>query len=141
MYREGRLGPMCGSGCRCGSGRSHDDCCGPIIEGTRPAPTAEALMRSRFTAFALGDHEYLRRSWASGKRPPQVRTEPARRWTSLEIVELVDGRELASTGVVEFRAHYELDGVSGVVHERSNFARESGRWVYVDGTAGEATDG
>ncbi len=75
------------------------------------------------------------RSWAAEARPRELRLDPQRMWTRLEILDVVDGRELATTGVVEFRAHHETDGVGGVVHERSNFGREHGRWVYLDGTA------
>ncbi|MEZ5246928.1 MAG: YchJ family metal-binding protein [Acidimicrobiales bacterium] len=112
-----------------------------MLDGSRPAATAEALMRSRFTAFAVGDVDHLERSWAPETRPSEIRVDPARRWTRLEILSVVDGRELAATGVVEFRAHYDVDGVTGRLHERSTFRREHGRWVYVagalDGAAGD----
>lgn len=94
-------------------------------------------MRSRFTAFATGDLGHLERTWAPESRPPQIRIDPGRRWTRLDVVSVIDGRELAASGVVEFRAHYEVDGVAGELHERSNFRREHGRWVYVDGVVGD----
>jgi SEC-C motif-containing protein len=108
------------------------ECCGPILDGSAPAVTAEALMRSRFTAFAVGDVDHLLASWAAETRPSDLRTDPQRTWTRLEILETVDGRELSATGVVEFLAHYEVGGSAGSVHERSDFRRERGRWVYVD---------
>jgi SEC-C motif-containing protein len=130
-----------GSVCPCGSGRAFAECCGPVLDGSRDAATAEALMRSRFTAFAVGDVDHLERSWAPETRPSQIRVDATRRWTRLEILSVVEGRELAATGVVEFRAQYEVDGVAGHLHERSNFRREHGRWVYVagavDGAAGD----
>jgi SEC-C motif-containing protein len=92
-------------------------------------------MRSRFTAFAIADRDHLERSWALETRPVEIRLDPARRWTRLEVLSVVDGRELAATGVVEFRAHYEIAGVAGELHERSNFRRDHGHWVYVDGNA------
>ena len=93
-------------------------------------------MRSRFTAFAVGDIGYLGRSWAPETRPARVTTDNAQRWTMLEIIDTVDGRELATSGMVEFRAHYEIGSVHGSVHERSSFRRHEGRWVYVDGVRG-----
>ena len=107
-----------------------------MLDQSRPAATAEALMRSRFTAFAVGDLDHLRRSWAPERCPSDLRVDAEQQWTRLEILEVVDGRELAATGVVEFRAHYEIDGVAGSLHERSTFRREHGRWVYVAGESG-----
>ena len=123
--------------CHCGRSGGFDSCCGPVIDGTRPAATAEALMRSRFTAFAIGDRGHLLESWAPEARPRELRLDADRRWTRLEILDIIDGRELSASGVVEFRAHYELDGVAGSVHERSTFRRERGRWVYVDGVSAD----
>ncbi len=88
-------------------------------------------MRSRFSAFATGDVAHLRRSWAAAACPAEVRIDHGRRWTRLEVLDVVAGRQLDTTGIVEFRAHYDDDGVAGVLHERSTFARERGRWVYV----------
>ena len=128
-YTPGVIGPEC----PCGSGRTLAECCGPVLEQSCPAATAEALMRSRFTAFAVGDLDHLERSWAPETRPGRIRLDPTRRWTRLEILSLVDGRELAATGVVEFRAYYDVGGMAGEIHERSNFRRDHGRWVYVGG--------
>ena len=92
--------------CPCGSGRPFDGCCGPILAGT-PAPTAEALMRSRFTAFSLGDVAHLERSWAPETRPANVTVDPDQRWVRLEVIDTVKGRQLDTDGVVEFRGHFE----------------------------------
>ena len=119
--------------CPCGSGRPFDDCCGPIVHGGVPAPTAEALMRSRFTAFALGLATHVETSWAPETRPADVRVEPDRRWTRLDILATERGRQLDADGVVEFRAHWEQGDRHGVLHERSRFRRDGARWVYVDG--------
>ena len=121
--------------CRCGSAAPFAECCGAILAGDWPAATAEQLMRSRFTAFAVGDVDYLLRSWAPETRPQRLTLEGGQRWTGLEILATVDGRELAAAGVVEFRAHYELGGVEGTLHERSSFRRHDGRWVYVGGSS------
>ena len=118
--------------CPCGTGRTFDECCGPVLAGT-PAATAEALMRSRFTAFSLGDVAHLTVSWAPETRPADVSVDPAQRWTRLEVIDTIAGRQLDTEGVVEFRAHFERDGRAGIRAERSRFRREAGRWVYVDG--------
>lgn len=120
--------------CPCGSGRPFDECCGPVLAGA-PATTAEALMRSRFTAFSLGDIVHLERSWAPETRPAVVTIDPAQRWVRLEVIDTVRGRQLDVEGVVEFRAHFERHGKAGIRAERSRFRREAGRWVYTDGEA------
>jgi len=96
------------------------------------AATAEALMRSRFTAYAVGDPDYLRRTWHPSTRPARLTLEPGHRWTRLDILDIERGGLFDSTGVVEFRAHYRESGRPGEVHERSRFVREDGHWVYVD---------
>ena len=106
---------------------------GPCISGARPAATAEALMRSRYTASVSGDADYLLYSWAPEHRPARLPLDVGRQWTMLEILDTDDGRELSSTGIVEFRAHYVDADRIGVLHERSRFGRHAGRWVYIDG--------
>ncbi|SCE87272.1 SEC-C motif-containing protein [Micromonospora matsumotoense] len=118
--------------CPCGTGLPYDDCCGPLHRGDGAAPTAEALMRSRFSAFAVGDPGYLLRSWHSRTRPSRLRLDPAQRWTRLEIVDRTRGGLLDSTGTVAFRAHYRDAGQPGIVDEHSRFVREDGSWVYLD---------
>ncbi len=92
-------------------------------------------MRSRFTAFARGDLEHLLRTWHPDTRPAELEPDPSRRWTALEIVDRSGGGLFDAEGVVEFRAHHREGPRTGVLHERSRFVRESGRWVYLDGTA------
>lgn len=101
--------------------------------GTTSAPTAEALMRSRFSAFAVGDVDYLLRTWDSTTRPRDLTLDPGQRWQRLEIVDTDGGGLLHTEGTVEFRAHYRQGGRRGVLHERSRFRREGGQWVYLDG--------
>lgn len=88
-------------------------------------------MRSRFTAFAVGDEPYLLRSWHSTTRPDQVRFVPGQVWTRLEILATVEGAALDSEGHVEFQAHHERAGRAGSLHELSRFVREDGAWVYL----------
>jgi SEC-C motif-containing protein len=90
-------------------------------------------MRSRFSAFAVGDAAYLLASWHPRTRPRTLQLDPDQQWLRLEILGTVDGGLLQAEGVVEFRAHYRLDGRRGVLGERSRFRREDGRWTYLDG--------
>jgi SEC-C motif-containing protein len=118
--------------CRCGSLSSLAMCCGPIVRSEKAAPTAERLMRSRFTAFALGDEAHLLRSWHESTRPASVRLVPGQRWTRLEVLATVAGELLDKEGEVEFCAHYERRGRPGVLHELSRFVRDDDRrWVYL----------
>ncbi|MFC0506292.1 YchJ family protein [Micromonospora costi] len=119
--------------CPCGSGHPYAQCCGPLHRGTADAPTAEALMRSRFSAFAVGDAAYLLRSWHESTRPARLDLDPAQRWIRLEIVDTAAGGLFDSTGTVAFRAHYRAGGSAGTLVERSRFVRTDGRWVYLDG--------
>jgi SEC-C motif-containing protein len=114
--------------CPCGS-PAYDDCCGPLHRGEAQAATPEQLMRSRFSAFALGDADHLWRTWHPRTRPEQVTLDRSTRWTRLEVLEATDD-------VVEFRAHHEGSTGSGVLHERSRFAHRAGRWFYLDGELG-----
>lgn len=117
--------------CPCGTGQSYVDCCGALHSGARTAATAEQLMRSRYSAFAVSDEDYLLRTWAAGHRPSSAGIDAADRWLKLEILATENGGMFHSEGVVEFRAYY----VGGVVHERSRFVRENGQWVYAEAEA------
>jgi SEC-C motif domain protein len=90
-------------------------------------------MRSRYTAFARGDAEHLRRTWHQDTRPAELELDPSLRWTGLEIVDRSGGGPFDVEGMVEFRAHHRSGPSTGVLQERSRFVRESGRWVYLDG--------
>jgi SEC-C motif-containing protein len=113
------------SACPCGSGQVFGRCCQPLHVGERQAETAEKLMRSRYSAYAVGDLDYVWRTWHPRTRPAEVSADEVE-WTSLEIVD-------ASADEVEFRAHYRHGGQTGTLHERSRFAVRAGRWFYVDG--------
>ncbi len=89
-------------------------------------------MRSRFTAFARGDVDYLLATWHPSTRPRSLDLDPDRRWTRLDIVDTLDGGPFDETGEVEFRAHYRDDATRGAQHERSRFAKQRGRWYYLD---------
>ena len=120
--------------CPCGSLLAYAVCCGPLLTGERHAETAEALMRSRYTAFAVADEAYLLRTWHPRTRPDRVGLEPAVRWTGLDVVRTDRGGPHDADGVVEFVATWvDPDDTSGRLHEVSSFARRAGRWVYVGG--------
>lgn len=118
--------------CPCGSGRSLDGCCGPALRGTPPA-TAEALMRSRYTAFVVGDAAYLLGSWHPGTRPETLELDPALRWRGLEIEDVESGGAGDKRGVVAFRARWRDGREDGALRERSRFVFQSDRWWYLDG--------
>ncbi len=117
--------------CPCDGAREYAHCCQPIHRGELEAATPEALMRSRYSAFALGLIDYLRHSWAPETCPVDLELDPAQRWTRLRILDApaVEGER----GVVHFRAHYRYGEERDFLEERSRFRREAGRWVYVDG--------
>ena len=124
--------------CPCDSGTPFGSCCGPVVRGERPAPTAERLMRSRYTAFVLGDEAHLLRTWHASTRPAEVRFGPGQRWTGLEVLATVGGALLDQEGAVEFRAHHERRGRSHSLHELSRFVRdEAGAWVYLGAVEAE----
>lgn len=119
--------------CPCLSGSRYSECCGPFHAGTAAAPTAERLMRSRYSAYAVGDVDYLLRSWHPQTRPGELVLDPAVRWYRLDILATARGGMLDTDGTVEFRAHYKSEDGAGSQHETSHFVRYSGAWVYVDG--------
>jgi SEC-C motif-containing protein len=108
-------------------------CCGRFHDGSAVPATAEQLMRSRYSAFAVGDGDYLYDTWDSAGRPAEIGLDDGLRWTRLEILETVRGGPFDTDGVVEFRAHYRAARSAGARHERSWFAKKGGRWVYVSG--------
>ncbi|MFJ3673114.1 YchJ family protein [Streptomyces sp. NPDC090106] len=120
---------MSARACPCGLAGSYGACCGRYHSGAAAAPTAEALMRSRYSAFVTRDPAYLLRTWHPRTRPALLDLDPGMRWTGLEILGATDGTAFHSAGTVEFRASY----AGGSLHERSRFERVDGAWVYVDG--------
>lgn len=124
--------------CPCGSNEPLDTCCLPILRGDAHAPTAEALMRSRYTAHVMGDYGYLGRSLLPEKQSTYDAAETMEwskevRWTGLEILHTKDGGPGDKEGVVEFSASFEQDGQPMQFTERGRFKQREGRWYYVDG--------
>ncbi|KZE95455.1 hypothetical protein AVP42_00215 [Agromyces sp. NDB4Y10] len=123
--------PAASSACPCRSGAAFGECCGPYLSGRAAAPTAVQLMRSRYTAFAVGDAAYLLATWHPSTRPRTLELDPHITWRSLEIVRSERGGPLDRDGLVEFVARYVVDGERGAQSEVSRFVRED-RWRYVD---------
>ncbi|MGW6535340.1 YchJ family protein [Streptomyces sp. NPDC055051] len=123
-----------GTPCPCGLDAGYGACCGRFHTGTgATAPTAELLMRSRYSAFVVGDTAHLLRTWAPETRPADLDLDPGTRWAGLEILDTTDGTAFHQRGTVTFRARYVQGGEPGSLHERSRFTRHDGAWVYVDG--------
>ena len=121
--------------CPCGSGLDYAACCAPLHDGQRSAQSPLELMRSRYSAYALGKGRYLVDTTLAEKRHEEdaaLIEEHARhtRWLKLEII--ASGEE-GDTGMVEFKAYYTEGGSIGVLHERSRFLRVGGLWYYADG--------
>jgi SEC-C motif-containing protein len=121
---------MGGRACPCGLGDDYDVCCGRLHAGA-PAPTAEALMRARYSAFAVGDLGYLLGSWHRSSRPAAFSLDPSIEWTRLAVLGTEDGGLFDDAGTVQFRAVYRRDSQRGVLDETSRFVRQDGRWTYL----------
>ena len=128
--------------CPCGllkpSGRPlhFSDCCGRYLDDfqNKPAPDAEALMRSRYTAFVLHRADYLLATWHASHRPPTVEFDASVKWLGLEVRQ--HRRQDATHAEVEFVARQKSPGTAALrLHERSRFVKDEGegRWFYVDG--------
>ncbi|MFZ9677323.1 MAG: YchJ family protein [Quisquiliibacterium sp.] len=119
--------------CPCGSALAYADCCGRYHAGPQHllAPSAEALMRSRYSAFVLGLHDYLLQTWHPSTRPQSLAPDPpGHRWLGLQVRGY---RQLdAEHASVEFVARSKLGGRAHRLHERSRFVREQDRWFYLD---------
>lgn len=115
--------------CPCGLPATYGECCGRF-HGGAPAPTCEALMRSRYAAFVVRDVAYLLRTWHPDHRPDVLDLDPGQRWQGLEILATTEGSAFHTTGTVTFRAHYTAGGRRDSLHEKSRFVRYEGAWVY-----------
>ncbi|GAB2763785.1 YchJ family protein [Nocardioides salsibiostraticola] len=112
--------------CPCGTGTSYDACCGRFHRRAERPSTPEELMRSRYSAFAMDDLDYVFVTWHPRTRPDTIEPDPTLEWVGLEIVS-------ASGDEVEFVASYLRSGAPGERRERSRFEQRGKRWVYVDG--------
>ncbi len=122
-----------GQNCPCGSKADYEECCARYISGEAVAPSAEALMRSRYSAFAVGDTDYLLATWHSETRPSRVRLDPEQKWIGLSIKAVDAGQQADREGRVEFVARFKVAGKGHRLHERSRFEKVDGKWFYLDG--------
>ena len=137
--------PAKAAACPCGGG-AFAACCAPFLSGAQLPATAEALMRSRYSAYTLRDESYLRATWHHSTRPePGLFDEDeGLSWLGLEIKSSLRLRkrkddakydpDAGSADTVEFVARYKSGGRAHRLHEVSRFVREDGRWFYVDGS-------
>ena len=118
--------------CPCGTNQPYEKCCDPYISGIFPAPTAEALMRSRYTAYTLLDEKYLLATWHTSTRPEALNlAQDTSKWIGLEVK--CHQQQDADHAIVEFVAKYKINGRAHRLHEVSRFVREKGKWFYVNG--------
>ena len=126
--------------CPCGSGETYVNCCGPLHAGLGTdsgpvAPTPEALMRSRYSAYVLGLIDYLLATWHPSTAPGELELSPVK-WLGLEVLH---AQSSGDAGVVEFVARLrDGSGRAQRMHETSRFVREAGRWYYIDGEMAQA---
>lgn len=119
--------------CPCGSGLDFAQCCEPYLDGL-PAPTPEALMRSRYTAFARGDEDHIFRTWHPRTRPQGPFVDPEISWTGLVVEESGLSGPVGDSGWVRYTASWmHTDGRTGRVRELANFKKRGARWFYLDG--------
>lgn len=121
----------CGRADARGKVLAFDACCGRYLDHDTPAPDAESLMRSRYSAFVLGRVAYLSASWHASTRPAELDLEPGVKWLGLEVKRhlVID----ADHAEVQFVARSRTGGRGHRLHETSRFVREGGRWFYLDG--------
>lgn len=126
--------------CPCGSGAAYEVCCGPLIEERRAAPDAEALMRSRYSAFVRGEVDYILATTHPARRGDYDRKSVESwsrnsQWHGLEILATQGGGSEDENGTVEFVAHFSENDQRQRHHEIAQFMRHEGRWTFYDGQA------
>jgi SEC-C motif domain protein len=125
--------------CACGSGNQYKECCEKYITGQENAPTAESLMRSRYTAFTNGSIDYLFDTHHESTQDTLDRTEVEAwskdsEWESLTIKNVEKGQTADTNGSVEFIAEFKIDSVLQKHHEKASFKKEDdGKWYFQDG--------
>jgi SEC-C motif-containing protein len=123
--------------CPCGSGRPYAECCEPYISGRAQAPSAEALMRSRYAAYVEHAVDYIIATCIQKDDGIDVKEtrnwSEKSRWLGLKIISVEKGGPGDAEGTVEFEASYERDGLRDIHHERARFKKRDGRWLYDEG--------
>lgn len=131
--------------CPCTSGKAYEDCCGPILDGSDPAETAEALMRSRYTAHVKGNYDHIADTHAPEAQTDYNKDAAAAQfagveWLGLDIIATTDGGPSDDTGTVTFTARFRENGELMAHREKSLFRRIEGAWMYVDGDINPAIE-
>ncbi|WP_319371715.1 YchJ family protein [uncultured Ilyobacter sp.] len=121
--------------CPCKSGKKYEECCKKYIKGTLLPPTAELLMRSRYTAYTIGDIDYILETHdpetvSDISRDTVLAWSESSKWQGLEIVNIKSGKVRDKKGIVEFKVYYTVEEKNQVHHERSQFIKTKGRWYY-----------
>lgn len=125
--------------CPCNPTKNYTDCCKKAHDNILSVNSAEALMRSRYSAFALANIDYLQQSHHSKTRPSKKEKKETLLWAKsvawlkLEVLQTTKGTENDTQGTVEFKAVFMENGKLNNIHENSNFCKENDHWVYVDG--------
>ncbi|MBN1525608.1 MAG: YchJ family protein [Spirochaetales bacterium] len=130
--------------CPCGSEKDYKQCCGPYLSGQADAPTAELLMRSRYTAYVKHHIDYIEQTHDLGERDEESREETRKwsensTWLGLEILGTSKGSAEDDTGTVEFIAKYKQSGQIHEHHETSEFQKINGKWYFKEGKLYNAT--
>lgn len=125
--------PMKEISCPCGSNKQYSDCCERYLDNKAIATTAELLMRSRYTAYTLDREDYLLATWHHSTRPTLLGLENQPRYQWLRLAVKHHEQPASDHAIVEFVAHYKINGRAHCLHEISRFVRENGVWFYVDG--------
>jgi SEC-C motif-containing protein len=129
--------------CPCGTNKAYRLCCEPFISGTQLPPTPEALMRSRYTAFAQANMDYIAETM-KGPVKDQFNVESSKQWAQhvtwlgLDVIDVTPVTEQDDKGFVEFNVRYRFQNKAENIHERSEFHKEGNRWFYVNGEPGAA---
>ena len=123
--------------CPCCSNKDFTKCCSLYLDGNTPAPTAEALMRSRYSAYTLLREDYVLSTWHASTRPAQLGSaeDASNKWMGLEVKR--HEQQDSSHAIVEFIARHKVNGRTFLMHEVSRFVREEGKWFYVAGDLSE----
>jgi SEC-C motif-containing protein len=131
--------------CPCGSGRAYGDCCEPYIKGASKAPTAEALMRSRYSAYAEHEIDHIINTCVKGDDKADIDYKSTKDWSEqsnwlgLKILSSTRGGAGDDEGTVEFEALYERNGLRDKHHETAQFKKINGEWLYNEGSVAPVT--
>ncbi|MCL2044173.1 MAG: YchJ family protein [Treponema sp.] len=124
--------------CPCGTGRSYSECCEPYITGMAKPPTAESLMRSRYSAYTEHAIDYIVNTCYLPDKKDIDRKSTSEwseqsTWLGLKIIAVEKGGITDTEGTVEFEAAYERNGLKDVHHEKAHFIKDDDEWFYEDG--------